>query len=1388
MQKFYCIFALVLFFFSTSSILYAEGEITDTITAGENGNYADIKAAFDAINTVGLSGEVVLKVISNQTLTAPAVLNAFDTTAALKIISTGDFTITSAIDDNGTLEFNNCSNVEVDGNAEGVAGERNLIIEQTGEGSSSDYAAAIQIHESDGIIIRNTILRGGTGNEKPNDQVGIFVHEDFGLTKNVTVDNCQFDRGEYGAYILGNSTTTHDGFTFTNNLFKSENDNEYLNYGVRFFYVDNLVFSGNEVDGYSYDQDDYKPMYAMYASNVSGTGEFNNNSFKHADRGVYLTASKFSDTVEIKNNIFRDMGEYAIYCSNSTSGDLLPFIIDGNDIKRVNKQLATTSSAATVGIYLNAAPNSVISNNIIGDIQNNYTGTGNYPGYAAGIFLNGGNGSGSDNVLIYHNNIYNVYGRGTAYVSSSTGFNWWYAPAGIMIRQGSDIEIYQNTVKMGAGFTNAGQQGAISSAVLFGAYYDSTSGHKLYNNILVNNMSGNGTESFVIYTTKRTSEDDITIEIAESDFNALSTDGTTVKFAEDQETYAYITDWQTAGYGANSTGMQIDLTADGHLDGEAALSDALECPAIADLNITTDVDGEERGTGNTIMGVDIVNLSLELTDDLMVSIDKPEGLCDGTQNLQFVFGARGIFEDGIERNIGDALNVKWYLNDLPIRENDEKFEINGRKLKIIELDPTLGGDYRAEFWVKNLTPISTSAKTITVVEPVSIVSENMVEKYTGCEGFHDLTLSVETHNELSVQWQKEVDGIWEDIEGETNHSFTLDFTEMTKAEADGKYRAKITGDELCEPKYPSVLYTDTETEVELYLPITEEKMEYYFDNENLCGGMDLEFYAEAKGTVRGYQWQKLQGGQWYDISNSENATAQTQNFVIRNINETNTGAYRCKVLGNAECYDEEVFTESVDVNIPPQFNLVGHPESQVICGGERVEFNVIGNGLGEVKSYQWYKDGKALTTNDFAQEAMLIIEAADLSNVGEYSCEVVVEDCRGEVTYTSESAILYVLQETKVTRQPQPQQVALGEDVTLAVEAHMKGLVPPYYQHDFQWYKDGVALEDNDRIQGSHSSLLTILDVEASDFSNDYYCLVKGQCGNDETVRVSISDAPTVNITAQPQGVEVCASDAVTLEVEASSTDASMAVSYQWFFNGVALSDDTQISGSLTNKLTIQEANELNEGVYTVEASLTNGAFATSSDAEVTVNVSPVVMSFTGDISVEEEESIRLEIELEDATDVTYAWYKDAVEITGATESVLELDSAQMSDAGEYYCVASNGCGATETSKAIVSVTKKTSTSVIASNADGSMNISNEPNPFAVSTNIKFELLQASDAKLKIYDSQGNELAVIFNGMCQAGLNTVDFNASDYGLSSGSYFYTLEVEGKRVSKTMILVK
>jgi len=82
--------------------------------------------------------------------------------------------------------------------------------------------------------------------------------------------------------------------------------------------------------------------------------------------------------------------------------------------------------------------------------------------------------------------------------------------------------------------------------------------------------------------------------------------------------------------------------------------------------------------------------------------------------------------------------------------------------------------------------------------------------------------------------------------------------------------------------------------------------------------------------------------------------------------------------------------------------------------------------------------------------------------------------------------------------------------------------------------------------------------------------------------------------------------------------------------------------------------------------------------------------------------------------------------------------------------------------------------------------LQNYPNPFNPSTNIKYSVPETGSVKLSIYNTLGEEVAVIVDGIIQAGFYDATFDAST--LPSGTYFYRLQSGNKVEAKKMLLMK
>lgn len=156
---------------------------------------------------------------------------------------------------------------------------------------------------------------------------------------------------------------------------------------------------------------------------------------------------------------------------------------------------------------------------------------------------------------------------------------------------------------------------------------------------------------------------------------------------------------------------------------------------------------------------------------------------------------------------------------------------------------------------------------------------------------------------------------------------------------------------------------------------------------------------------------------------------------------------------------------------------------------------------------------------------------------------------------------------------------------------------------------------------------------------------------------------------------------------------------------------------------------------------------------------------------------------------------------TAGTGSVLQLSSAQypvsITVNGMDLCLTDVVTGGKLASGSL----KDGGTMVLINNAVQQLSVAgfekpsvfsleqNYPNPFNPSTVITYQLPEAAKVYLAVYDVLGNEVAVLVNGVQQAGTHQAEFSTSlGKGLASGMYVYRLQAGQHTQVRKMLLMK
>ncbi|MFZ1729006.1 MAG: FG-GAP-like repeat-containing protein [Bacteroidota bacterium] len=89
----------------------------------------------------------------------------------------------------------------------------------------------------------------------------------------------------------------------------------------------------------------------------------------------------------------------------------------------------------------------------------------------------------------------------------------------------------------------------------------------------------------------------------------------------------------------------------------------------------------------------------------------------------------------------------------------------------------------------------------------------------------------------------------------------------------------------------------------------------------------------------------------------------------------------------------------------------------------------------------------------------------------------------------------------------------------------------------------------------------------------------------------------------------------------------------------------------------------------------------------------------------------------------------------------------------------------------------------------------NYPNPYSRSTHgltsISYTVASAGDARIQMFDSRGALVRTVYNGRQEAGTHVANWNGLDDAgrpVASGSYSYVLTMNGRNISRNMVVVK
>ena len=320
-------------------------------------------------------------------------------------------------------------------------------------------------------------------------------------------------------------------------------------------------------------------------------------------------------------------------------------------------------------------------------------------------------------------------------------------------------------------------------------------------------------------------------------------------------------------------------------------------------------------------------------------------------------------------------------------------------------------------------------------------------------------------------------------------------------------------------------------------------------------GSAATFTVKASGTGLTYQWYYKKKGatSWSLWKGHTSATTSGTS------NDSWDGMQVYCAVANSD--GVTVNSAAATITVKAELKISGQPQNVTVTPGDSATFTVKASGIG--LKYQWYYR-KAGATDWSKWGARTTASTTATANDSWQGMQVYckVTDSSG-ASLSSSVATVTLSSNLKINRQPVSRTIALGESITLSVEASGIGL-------KYQWYFKKAGQTSFTPWNGRTHASETVT-PNATWNGIQLYCVVKDSTGasvKSSTATVSITNE--FKIVTQPADVAVKSGDTATFTVKASGSG----LKYQWYFRKEGCSSSWTLWNGHTTTSTKATAND----------------------------------------------------------------------------------------------------------------------------------------------------------------------------------------------------------------------
>jgi len=1337
------------------------GPMIGSYTVGSGGNYATLNLAMADLAMRGLSGNTTLTVISNITEPGPIVIQPITYTG-------GPWTLTITANSSYEVDVNAggansystplCSTqcvvyikdgvqyLTIDGTASKYLTFKNTCTNQS-------YTMGISsVYESKPVATYNNIIIQNI-NILTSDQTS--SHYFYGISYYYPTTNYTWNN-----FIINNNTITGQGYCVSTSTY-------YYTYGMYlyFYYNNNLTITNNTITQAYYGI----YMYAYYSNSINVSG--NTTTAFYYGMYLYPYQTTVGMTFTCNNNTFGNASDNSKTCGYAglvLSGYLQNGTVNNNTFVNIGN---TWYTYPCYGFQFSPTMGTVngvsVAYNTFKSIFSRYASGSSYYSGVVGLYLSGGNG-----VLVHDNKFSDISGQN--YAGGYTYPYLYYGHPAMIVYSGTSPKVYHNTINM---TTSENNQGTVAS-ITCGIYCYSPTTADIRNNIFINTMSHNvaGSKSYAIgcYYAGASYQ-----TLNYNNYYVAGAYGVFGWYTSSYGDQASLASWQSVtGMDANSQNLPVTFTSatDFHLNGTSAGDWRLSCPTITAY---PDMDNITRNATYTNMGTDeAIPNGVTIPATITNTPNNAVYCINNALTLSVTPTWAGTFADGYSRS-GVTIYPKcqWYKGTVSFSPIAGQTNTSRVFASLIQTDSS--NYYLNTQWPLSSINTNSATKIVIVQTPMSIITQPL--GVMQCSTNPTLVLSTVVGGTVyGLQWQFSTDNgnTWSNCVGQTSAVYNQTYANINLAA--GAYRCQLTGPGNCSI---SPIYTNT-VNVTIANPLVNFPTTLSMtDPSHACAGTDIQVTNNTQGTILGYQWwyspDKIQ---WKVVDPIIYPTSQSKVLVIPHPDPTNTGYYSCLVTGTPTCLPSTKSSDTTYIKVWNYYTITSQPSDYVGCqSGNNISLFVQGNGL--TYGYQWQKDGVdiPLNVNATAQSNMFVTSANNFDNGGVYTCRIAIEDCRGKINLFSRNSVIFIERKTQVTVQPKNTNANIGDNVSYQFEAQVieDFSVHPELQVTVQWYKlkGGVAtaMVDDARISGAKSSLMSISNVNANDYTYTYYAVVNALCGSDQTAAATLSPGPGVNITAQPPTApSFCEGKQGTITLTAVPSGSGKALTYQWYFNSAMVANGVKYTGATASTLAINNVASTDAGPYYCAITVDGMTTVNSNISTVSVIANPAITVQPSSATITSGKPLTLFV-VATGSGLSYQWFFNSAALTTQTKDTLFIASAATTDDGDYYCVITNQCSSV-TSDIVHETVTYVNVLGVTDNTGNNILPRVIPNPTSDLSYLVINSNTSRNLNVRLFNAIGKEITVLYNSTVNSGEFKIPFNTNELNLVDGVYFFVISDE------------